>query len=121
MSSLFAGGRGVRTRIDLTVTWSFGALTFAVMLTRCPAWPLRTLGFATVQIFWSFSAIKLFSSRLTLPVMVAGLEAEAVGGFVCGFALRVFRQAIAKRPSTMMNKFFIEVLCTGRRFPLMYA
>ena len=51
-----------------------------------------------------------------MPVMVAGLEAEAVGGFVCGFALGVFRQTIAKRPSTMMNKFFIEVLRTGRRF-----
>ena len=48
--------------------------------------------------------------------MVADLEAGAVGGFVCGFALRVFRETTAERPSTMMNKFFVEVLRTGHRF-----
>ena len=91
MSSLFVGGSGISTRTDLTVTLSFAASTFARILTRCPAWRLRALGFVTVQIFWSLSAIKLFSSRLIVPVMVADLEAGAVGGFVCGFALRVFR------------------------------
>jgi len=116
MSSLFVGGSGISTRTDLTVTLSFAASTFARILTRCPAWRLRALRFVTVQIFWSLSAIKLFSSRLIVPVMVADLEAGAVGGFVCGFALRVFRETTAERPSTMMNKFFVEVLRTGHRF-----
>src|SRR5260370_5492886 len=86
MSSLFAGGRGIRTRIDLTVTLSFAASTFAVILTRCPAWPLRTLGFATVQIFRSLSAIKPFSSRLIMPVVVTGLGTEANPNVLKGHA-----------------------------------